>query len=91
MNALTIVNKINQELRKIEEHKPRESVGIIFRFFRQEPRSEESRSIIVIDSGFKVQVVEDDVLDLQNNRKSYLIDTKNVSALEFISSKYFKV
>lgn len=85
MNALTIVNTINQKLQKYEVLKPHDPVAIRFRFFRQE-----SRWSMVIDSGFKVQVVEDNVLEIQNNNKSTLIDTKNVILIEFISSIYLK-
>lgn len=85
MNALTILNTINQKLQKYEELKPHDPVAVRFRFFRQE-----SRFSIVIDSGFKVQIVEDNVLEIQNNNKSSLIDTNNVMLIEFISSIYLK-
>lgn len=85
MNALTIVNTINQKLRNYEELKPKYPIAVRFHFFNRE-----SRWSIVMDSGFKVQVVEDHLLEIQNNKKSSLIDTKNVILIDFIQSIYLK-
>ena len=43
-----------------------------------------------MDSGFKVQAVEDHYLELQNNKKSLLIDTNYIMSIEFFSSLYIK-
>lgn len=85
MNVLTIVNKINQKVREYEELKPKYPMAIRFRFFRQE-----SRSVIVMDSCFKVQAVEDHYLEVQNTKKSILIDTNYIMSIEFFSSLYIK-
>lgn len=85
MNVLTLVNKINQKVKEYEELKPRDPMAIRFRFFRQE-----SRSVIVMDSGFKCQAIEDHYLELQNNKKSMLIDTNYIMSIEFFSSLYIK-
>ena len=88
MDASTIVDKINQQLNEREEtnaitKEPAEPLAVRFHFLRSD-----SSMKIVIDDGFKVQVLENNILEIRNNKKYRLLDTSYIIAVEFGSSIY---
>lgn len=88
MDALTIVSKINQQLNVREEpntvkKEPDEPLAVKFHFLRPD-----SSMKIDIDSGFKVQVLENNILEIRNNKKYRLLDMRYVIAVEIDQSIY---
>ena len=88
MDASTIVDKINQQLNEREEtnaitKEPAEPLAARFHFSRPD-----SSMKIVIDDGFKVQVLENNILEIRNNKKYRLLDTSYIIAVEFGPSIY---
>lgn len=86
MDALTIVSKINQQLNVREEpntvkKEPAEPLAVKFHFSRPD-----SSMKIDIDSGFKV--LENNILEIRNNKKYRLLDTSYIMAVEIGPSSY---
>ena len=88
MDASTIVKKINQQSHECEESnevkkEPGEPLAVRFHFSRPD-----SSMKIDIDDGFKVQVLENNSLEIRNNKKYRLLDTSYIIAVEFGPSSY---
>lgn len=88
MDALTILKKINQQLHEHEEPNAvkKESDGpraVKFHFLRPD-----SSMKINIDDGFNVQVLENNILEVRNNKKYMLLDTSYIIAVEVGPSRY---
>lgn len=88
MDASTIVDKINRQLREYEEpnavkKEPGEPLAVRFHFSRPD-----SSMKIDIDDGFKVQVLESNSLEIRNNKKYRLLDTSYIMAVEIGPSSY---
>lgn len=80
MDASTIVKKIYQQLNEYEEpnavkKEPGEPLAVKFHFSRPD-----SSMKIDIDSGFKV--LENNILEIRNNKKYRLLDTSYIIAVE---------
>lgn len=80
MDASTIVKKIHQQLNEYEEpnavkKEPGEPLAVKFHFSRPD-----SSMKIDIDSGFKV--LENNILEIRNNKKYRLLDTSYIIAVE---------
>ena len=82
MNALTIVNKINQKLQKCKEPNAitKEIEAVKFYFSRPD-----SSWRVKVDSGFKVEVVDlaDNSIEVQNNEECNLIDANYIMLVDF--------
>ena len=88
MDALTIVSKINRQLHEREEpntvkKEPDKPLAVKFHFLRPD-----SSMKMDIDSGFKVQVLENNILEIRNNKKYRLLDMRYVIAVEIDQSIY---
>ena len=88
MDASTILKKINQQLHEHEEPNAvkKESDGpraVKFHFSRPD-----SSMKINIDDGFNVQVLENNILEVRNNKKYMLLDTSYIMAVEVGPSCY---
>lgn len=88
MDALTILKKINQQLHEPEEpntvkKEPDGPLAVKFHFLRPD-----SSMKIEIDAGFKVQVLENNILEIRNNKKYSLLDASYIMAVEVRSSIY---
>lgn len=86
MDASTIVKKIHQQLNEYEEpnavkKEPGEPLAVKFHFSRTD-----SSMKIDIDSGFKV--LENNILEIRNNKKYRLLDTSYIMAVEIGPSSY---
>ena len=86
MDASTIVDKINRQLRECEEpnavkKEPGEPLAVKFHFSRPD-----SSMKIDIDSGFKA--LENNILEIRNNKKYRLLDTSYIIAVEIGPSSY---
>lgn len=86
MDASTIVKKIHQQLNEYEEpnavkKEPGEPLAVKFHFSRPD-----SSMKIGIDSGFKV--LENNILEIRNNKKYRLLDTSYIMAVEIGPSSY---
>ena len=87
MDASTIVDKINQQLREREEtnaitKEPAEPLAARFHFLRPD-----SSMKIDIDSAV-FKVLENNILEIRNNKKYRLLDTSYIIAVEFGPSSY---
>lgn len=87
MDASTIADKINRQLRKCEEtnaitKEPAEPLAARFHFLRQD-----SSMKIDIDSAV-FKVLENNILEIRNNKKYRLLDTSYIIAVEFGPSSY---
>ena len=87
MNASTIVKKINQQLNEYEEpntvkKEPAEPLAVKFHFSRPD-----SSMKIGIDDGFKVKVLENNILEIRNNKKYRLLDMSYIIAVEIGPSR----
>ena len=87
MDASTIVKKIYQQLNEYEEpnavkKEPSEPLAVKFHFSRPD-----SSMKIDIDDGFKVQVLENNILEIRNNKKYRLLDMSYIIAVEIGSSR----
>ena len=87
MDASTIVNKINQQLNEREEtnaitKEPAEPLAARFHFLRPD-----SSMKIDIDSAV-FKVLENNILEMRNNKKYRLLDTSYIIAVEFGPSSY---
>lgn len=87
MDASTIVNKINQQLNEREEtnaitKEPAEPLAARFHFLRPD-----SSMKIDIDSAV-FKVLENNILEIRNNKKYRLLDTSYIIAVEFGPSSY---
>ena len=86
MDASTMVKKIYQQLNEYEElnavkKEPGEPLAVKFHFSRPD-----SSMKIDIDSGFKV--LENNILEIRNNKKYRLLDTSYIMAVEIGPSSY---
>lgn len=87
MDASTIVDKINQQLNEREEtnaitKEPAEPLAARFHFLRPD-----SSMKIDIDSAV-FKVLENNILEIRNNKKYRLLDTSYIIAVEFGLSSY---
>ena len=87
MKASTIVYKINRQLREREESnevkkKPGEPLAVRFHF----SRPDSSMKIDIDSAVFKV--LENNILEIRNNKKYRLLDTSYIIAVEFGPSSY---
>ena len=87
MDALTILKKINQQLHEPEEpntvkKEPDGPLAVKFHFSRPS-----SSMKIEIDAGFKVQVLENNILEIRNNKKYSLLDMSYIIAVEIGPSR----
>ena len=87
MDASTIVDKINRQLRECEEpnaikKEPAESLAVKFHF----SRPDSSMKIDIDSAVFKV--LENNILEIRNNKKYRLLDTSYIIAVEFGPSSY---
>ena len=85
MDASTIVKKIHQQLNEYEEpnavkKEPGEPLAVKFHFSRPD-----SSMKIDIDSGFKV--LENNILEIRNNKKYRLLDMSYIIAVEIGPSR----
>lgn len=85
MDASTILKKIHQQLNEYEEpnavkKEPGEPLAVKFHFSRPD-----SSMKIDIDSGFKV--LENNILEIRNNKKYRLLDTSYIIAVEIGPSR----
>ena len=81
MDASTIVNKINQQLNEREEtnaikKEPAEPLAARFHF----SRPDSSMKIDIDSAVFKV--LENNILEIRNNKKYRLLDTSYIIAVE---------
>ena len=88
MDASTILKKINQQLHEHEEpnavkKEPDGPRAVKFHFLRPD-----SSMKINIDEGFNVQVLENNILEVRNNKKYMLLDTSYIMAVEVGPSSY---
>lgn len=87
MDASTIVDKINRQLREYEEPnaiKKRAAEPLAVRFHFSRPDS--SMKIDIDSAVFKV--LENNILEIRNNKKYRLLDTSYIIAVEFGPSSY---
>lgn len=87
MDASTIVDKINRQLRKCEEpnaikKEPGEPLAVKFHFLRPDS----SMKIDINSAVFKV--LENNILEIRNNKKYRLLDTSYIIAVEIGPSSY---
>ena len=87
MDASTIVDKINQQLNECEEtnaitKEPAEPLAARFHFLRPD-----SSMKIDIDSAV-FKVLENNILEIRNNKKYRLLDTSYIIAVEIGPSSY---
>lgn len=87
MDASTIVDKINQQLNEREEtnaitKEPAEPLAARFHFLRPD-----SSMKIDIDSAV-FKVLENNILEIRNNKKYRLLDTSYIIAVEIGPSSY---
>ena len=87
MDALTIVSKINQQLNVREEpntvkKEPAEPLAVKFHF----SRPDSSMKIDIDSAVFKV--LENNILEIRNNKKYRLLDTSYIMAVEIGPSSY---
>lgn len=87
MDASTIVNKINQQLNEREEtnaitKEPAEPLAARFHFLRPD-----SSMKLDIDS-VVFKVLENNILEIRNNKKCRLLDTSYIIAVEIGPSSY---
>ena len=87
MDALTIVDKINRQLREREEPntvKTESDEPLAVRFHFSRPDS--SMKIDIDSAVFKV--LENNILEIRNNKKYRLLDTSYIMAVEIGPSSY---
>lgn len=87
MDASTIVDKINQQLNEREEtnaitKEPAEPLAVRFHF----SRPDSSMKIDIDSAVFKV--LENNILEIRNNKKYRLLDTSYIIAVEIGPSSY---
>lgn len=87
MKASTIVYKINRQLREREESnevkkKPGEPLAVRFHF----SRPDSSMKIDIDSAVFKV--LENNILEIRNNKKYRLLDMSYIIAVEIRPSSY---
>ena len=87
MDASTIVDKINRQLRECEEPNtvkkdPDEPLAARFHF----SRPDSSMKIDIDSAVFKV--LENNILEIRNNKKYRLLDTSYIMAVEIGPSSY---
>lgn len=87
MDASMIVDKINRQLRECEEpnaikKEPAEPLAAKFHFLRPD-----SSMKIDIDSAV-FKVMENNILEIRNNKKYRLLDTSYIIAVEIGPSSY---
>ena len=88
MDASTMVKKIYQQLNEYEEpnavkKEPGEPLAVKFYFSRPD-----SSMKIAIDDSFKVQVLENNILEIRNNKEYMLLDTSYIVAVEIRPRRY---
>ena len=87
-----MVKKIYQQLNEYEEpnavkKEPGEPLAVKFHFSR--PDSSMKIAIkIAIDDSFKVQVLENNILEIRNNKEYMLLDTSYIVAVEIRPRRY---
>lgn len=87
MDASTIVDKINRQLREYEEpnaikKEPAEPLAVRFHF----SRPDSSMKIDIDSAVFKV--LEKNILEIRNNKKCRLLDTSYIIVVEIGPSSY---
>lgn len=87
MDASTIVDKINRQLNEREEpnaikKEPAEPLAVRFHF----SRPDSSMKIDIDSAVFKV--LENNILEIRNNKKYRLLDTSYIIAVEIGPSSY---
>lgn len=87
MDASTIVDKINRQLRECEgpdaiKKEPAEPLAVRFHF----SRPDSSMKIDIDSAVFKV--LEKNILEIRNNKKCRLLDTSYIIAVEIGPSSY---
>lgn len=89
MDASTILKKINQQLQEYEyeepnavEKEPGEPLAVKFHF----SRPDSSMKIDIDSAVFKV--LENNILEIRNNKKYRLLDTSYIIAVEIGPSSY---
>ena len=88
MDASTMVKKIYQQLNEYEEpnavkKEPGEPLAVKFYFSRPD-----SSMKIAIDDSFKVQALENNILEIRNNKEYMLLDTSYIVAVEIRPRRY---
>lgn len=93
MDASTMVKKIYQQLNEYEEpnavkKEPGEPLAVKFHFSRPDSSMKIAIDKIAIDDSFKVQVLENNILEIRNNKEYMLLDTSYIVAVEIRPSSY---
>ena len=93
MDASTMVKKIYQQLNEYEEpnavkKEPGEPLAVKFHFSRPDSSMKIAIDKIAIDDSFKVQVLENNILEIRNNKEYMLLDTSYIVAVEIGPSSY---
>lgn len=93
MDASAIVKKIYQQLNEYEEpnavkKEPSEPLAVKFHFSRPDSSMKMAIAKIAIDDSFKVQVLENNILEIRNNKEYMLLDTSYIVAVEIGPSSY---
>lgn len=88
MDASAMVKKIYQQLNEYEEpnavkKEPGEPLAVKFHFSRPN-----SSMKIAIDDSFKVQALENNILEIRNNKEYMLLDTSYIVAVEIRPRRY---
>lgn len=88
MDASAMVKKIYQQLNEYEEpnavkKEPGEPLAVKFYFSRPD-----SSMKIAIDDSFKVQALENNILEIRNNKEYMLLDTSYIVAVEIRPRRY---
>ena len=83
-----MVKKIYQQLNEYEEpnavkKEPGEPLAVKFYFSRPD-----SSMKIAIDDSFKVQALENNILEIRNNKEYMLLDTSYIVAVEIRPRRY---
>ena len=93
MDASTMVKKIYQQLNEYEEpnavkKEPGEPLAVKFHFSRPDSSMKIAIDKIAIDDSFKVQVLENNILEIRNNKEYMLLDTSYIVAVEIRPRRY---
>ena len=88
MDASAMVKKIYQQLNEYEEpnavkKEPGEPLAVKLHFSRPD-----SSMKIAIDDSFKVQALENNILEIRNNKEYMLLDTSYIVAVEIRPRRY---
>lgn len=88
-----MVKKIYQQLNEYEEpnavkKEPGEPLAVKFHFSRPDSSMKIAIDKIAIDDSFKVQVLENNILEIRNNKEYMLLDTSYIVAVEIRPRRY---